>query len=368
MARGRLLRLLAAVASALGLARPSTGPHPLRGHPVFSLERSTAPGTTGASAFSFSVPGSVVAGNGDLGLVLGSLEDGPGLTLALGKNDFWGTFGHVFFGGTFEHFAPGFLTLGVGRATTPGAPAAGWNPRFHAAQRLRDGRLTATSADQSAASSGGGYSLRAEAYVLSSRDAVLVNATVRCPVGVSTTTMLANLSAQNPWQMPLRASRRSAAGGGMSLELLKHNRPSPTHPAVLASCTDHQLTVNGLRTFALTGSRADTIAIANGSDTMSLCLVVENGTRVHTGRCDQGTPRWTWDAAKRRISASTPAGHQTCLAVVNTKTTKCPSSFRNQPTPKGVPCGSVQFQIHATRCEADANTSITWDYLAQAKR
>ena len=53
-------------------------------------------------AFSPAVPSSLIAGNGDLGLVLGTSVTGPGFTFGLGKNDFWGWPGErVIFGCSF---------------------------------------------------------------------------------------------------------------------------------------------------------------------------------------------------------------------------------------------------------------------------
>ena len=317
-------------------AGPSVDPR-LHDHPVRDIARVTRPGTQGAGAFSSSVPGGVLAGNGDLGLVIGSLPDnsGPGLTFALGKNDFWGTFDHIFFGGTFEHFSPAFLTLAVGRAATP-TPAAAWDSHFVARQQLRDGQLLARSYDASAIGSGGGYGLHAEAYVLSSRDVIVVNLTASCPTGVATSTVLANLSTQNSWSMPVRASRHGGRSTNepVRLELRKQNRRSPSHPTVLAACTGQQFLINGLRTFALTGD--DTIVVVNGSDTTSLCLeAASNSTRVHTVRCAKSSPRWRWDPTKRRVAVDARNESEAiCLAVVNTNTTECPSTFPNQPPPR----------------------------------
>jgi len=254
-------------------------------HPAASITRRIK-NRRSIGAMGNSVPSALIAGNGDLGLVVGSAAAGPGLTLAMGKNDFWGVPGeHVIFGGSFNHFSPGWLTLVV---SPPAGRASPWNATatgsVNSSQRLLEGRLTLDSADLSP----GGYGIRSEAVVLSHstpRNTVLLNFSLICPARQTTATVTANLSTDNAWVLPVAAQLASSSnnlgddvgGGGFPvLQLRKKNQPSPWHPTLLTPCAQDLILEDGLRTLTVDSSTKQLRVVGNattaGNALPRLCL------------------------------------------------------------------------------------------------
>jgi hypothetical protein len=353
------------------------------------------------SAISLSLPGGHLAGNGDVGLAVGSAEQGPGLTLAMGKNDFWGMPGeHVTFGGTFNHFSPGWLTLVV---SPPGGRRAGWNASASASvnssQRLLDGRLTLDSGDLSP----GGYGIRSEAIVLSHdgapRNTVLVNFSLTCPTGRATAVVTANLSSDNAWVLPVAAEITTSSGGSSRdnnggsdfpvLQLRKQNQPTPWHPTLLTPCDADLILEDGLRTFAV-DSATSQLQVAGNSTTAGssalprLCFATRpQDQRVITVPCAAAanvrsrahavaaapTPtEWFWRAGSGRVTSAD--GHR-CMAVEDTNSTRCKpcpwgsnGGCPNQPPPR-TQCRWQQYEITARPCGHAgqlSNTSLEWRF------
>ncbi|GAX82137.1 hypothetical protein CEUSTIGMA_g9565.t1 [Chlamydomonas eustigma] len=102
------------------------------------------------------VPDGPLAGNGDLGVVIGGNTGSlglpgsktnhsepskpPSLGLYFGKNDFWGFPGAVTFHASFQHFSIGYLLLSIMDTSGDAVPL----PVFTASQSLADGKLSAT--------------------------------------------------------------------------------------------------------------------------------------------------------------------------------------------------------------------------------
>ena len=135
------------------------------------------------------MPDGPLAGNGDLGLVIGgnsgalglpglpaqrTANPARGLGLYLGKNDFWGFPDSVTYHASFQHFSAGFLLVGLVDPDTAGEQMD--LPLFSASQRLADARLSAA-----ASAPARGYALTITAFVLSDRNVVLANVTATCP-------------------------------------------------------------------------------------------------------------------------------------------------------------------------------------------
>ena len=376
---------LACAAAALHLAagRPA--------HPAAGIVRRLS-NKRGIGALGDSVPGALIGGNGDLGLVIGSAAAGPGMTLAMGKNDFWGWPGeHVIFGGTFNHFSPGWLTLVVSPAGGTPRPTP-WNATkwgsVNSTQRLVDGHLTLDSADLSA----GGYGLRSQAVVLSHRtprNTVMVNVSVSCPKGVTHATVSANLSSANDWVLPVAAAvvQPPHPGGFPALQLRKKNQPTPWHPTLLTPCTP-DLLVDGIRSFAVDNRTQQLRIAANGTATApsALCLATRQGDqRVITVRCGRGdaSSSWFWRPRTHAVGAhASPSntGRVTsedgllCMVVANTNSTRCNpcpwgknGGCPNQPPPR-TQCRWQQYAVKAEPCAAAAklaNTSLVWRYDAR---
>ena len=281
---------------------------------------------------------------------MGSTADGPGLTFAMGKNDFWGWPGqHVIFGGTFDHFSPGWLSLVV---APPGGRATPWNASAHGSvnstQRLLDGRLTIDSVDDAE----GGYGLHAQAYVINhgsgGRNTVMANFSASCPPGALTATVTANLSSDVAWLLPVSARRGTGTQPSFpELQLRKRNQPTPWHPVLLTPCDKNLLIVEGIRSIEVVDHNE--IRIANGTD-RSLCLATRGeDARVITVPCPgtsasggSGTPppsKWFWRADSGRVSSE---DGKACVVVENTNSTAC------NPCPWGKNGGffNVQIKIH----------------------
>ena len=347
-------------------------------HPAASITRRIT-NARSIGALGNSIPGGMIAGNGDLGLAMGSAPAGPGLTLAMGKNDFWGVPGeHVTFGATFNHFSPGWLTLTV---SPPGGRSSPWNAtatgNVNASQRLQDGRLTLDSADLSP----GGYGIRSEAVVLSHatpRNTVLVSFSATCPTGQDTATITANLSTDNAWVLPVAAEVAAASDtGDPVLQLRKKNQPTPWHPTLLTPCDEDLILEDGLRTFTVDSS-SNQLGVAGNATTAGqvlprLCLAIRpQDQRVITVPCGATTPQapseWFWRASSGRV---TSADGKRCMVVENTNSSRCTpcpwganGGCPNQPPPR-TQCRWQQYEVTARPCvnaAALSNTSLLWGF------
>ena len=368
-------------------------------HPAASITRHIT-NSRNVGALGNAVPGALIAGNGDLGLVLGSAAAGPGLTLAMGKNDFWGWPGeHVIFGGSFNHFSPGWLTLVV---SPPGGRTTPWNASatgsVNSTQRLLDGRLTLDAADLSP----GGYGIRSEAVVLrhdgTQRNTILLNFTVVCPGGQTTASVAANLSTDNEWVLPVAAQLAGSSGSGSDvdafpvLQLRKKNQPTPWHSTLLTPCADNLILEDGLRSFTVDSRTSQLHVVGNataaGNALPRLCLATRpHDQRVITVPCavnrtaslaftgDDPPPpasAWFWRADSGRV---TSADGTRCMAIEDSNSSRCTpcpwgrnGGCPNQPPPR-TQCRWQQYEITARPCAtADRfpNSSLLWRFEPSA--
>ncbi len=281
------------------------------------------------------VPDGPLAGNGDLGLVIGGNRgalglptDQPapfrpsGLGLYFGKNDFWGFPDAVTFHASFQHFSVGYLLVSVLDQELP---------RFTARQRLSDARLSAT------ASSSGSTSVTVEAAVLV-QNVVLVNLSAACPSPSSAVTLQLKLGSDNPFDLPMSVfstpySPHGQQGqpegpGGTLLSLTKSSvRRSGLFSPVLTPCNAGQMAFNGLRTFmvdVVTG-RLSVVNQTDGGSRLCLRLVEADGSdvdlkkrpfdvrgkQVMTAACDDHPlSRWVFEAGRIRLRLTCIDGHR----------------------------------------------------------
>ena len=248
------------------------------------------------------MPDGPLAGNGDLGLVIGgnrgalglpglraqrTANPARGLGLYLGKNDFWGFPDSVTYHASFQHFSAGFLLVGLVDPDTAGEQMD--LPLFSASQRLADARLSAA-----ASAPARGYALTITAFVLSDRNVVLANVTATCPPGRAAVTVNLTLGSDNPFEMPLTVWSTLPP---LPPQLLSRDHPQPVlaltkssvhgaglYSPVLTPCNQQQLVYNGLRTFDVDPDTRK-LSVVNGTDAgpPRLCLrLVPSLSRGHS--------------------------------------------------------------------------------------
>ena len=309
------------------------------------------------------VPDRPLAGNGDLGMVIGgnlgalgppmlskSSFSPSGLGLYFGKNDFWGWPAAVTYHASFQHFSPGFLLLSLLDSGEP----IGQSPMHHftATQRIVDATLTASVSNISS-----GHSIEIRAMVLFDRNVAEVNVTVKCPPGVQSARLNLTLGSDNVFEMPLQISDP----GTFPLTLTKASvHDGGFVDLLLTPCNPQQIVYNGLRTF-LVDPHTRRLTVANGTQRkLCLRLLDEAAGRVVTAPCGPDAS-WAFDGASGEIRA----GADVCLGVQDHgPQVACPkSSWYTDPSANGA-CQSMRWTVAAFSCAGPLlpNVSTRWEF------
>jgi hypothetical protein len=353
--------------------------HPVSRHSPVVWDSGTYP----AQVPTRGVPDGPLAANGDLGLTVGgvceagtaigrpsAVKPGPNASLVgalglyLGKNDFWGWPEAVTYHASFQHFSVGYLLLGLrGHTGASGAPLA--LPYFHGSMSLEDGRLTAR-ASSANSSTGGGFALDLDAFVLSERNTILANVSASCPAGVVKVELTLELSSDTIFDMPLNVS----AGKLGVLKLSKDNVGGDGLSApVLVPCQKNQVIFNSLRQWKTKPGAGLVAHNASGGADMCLELGAINAGAtesrgVLTVPCAGGgdippPPPWQLTplagTPHQQLHTADASGDRWCLSVshVPGNTTMCPGgpkqSYYTDPTPGGA-CQSMDYVVKAARC------------------
>ena len=356
-----LLLLIAPTLSSASPAPPPAVPHPVARHSPVLWDTGAYPTAVPTRG----VPDGPLAGNGDLGVVLGGgvvpgsaigspgagaqgLIPAPGhhngsLAMYLGKNDFWGWPKAVTYHASFQHFSPGYLQfrlVGVGTAATPIAL-----PAFGGSMSLEDGRL-------SASAEGSGFRLSlSDTVVLSAQNTVLANLSATCPSGTERVAIELTLSSDTIFAMPLNVSAHDEAG---TMRLAKASVANGGLSApVLVPCEKHQIVYNSLRTFRLAADGG--LTVHNDSDAgHPLCFALQPGGAVVTVACAAKPAPWVLQGGE--LSSTDATGERWCLAAKNVSETgevTCPGgpqqSYYTDPSADGA-CQSTAFAVQAVRC------------------